>query len=120
MACLHPRGEPVADADREDDSKWPEKNKDGRQELEIRLGNEHISFEVRYNSAAPLADILLADMVADCQNRISCRCHRIRGPRRSPSFLLSRSRSESPCFLLNLLTLQGSRALILLFLSRHS
>ncbi|KAL8746901.1 MAG: hypothetical protein Q9190_001132 [Brigantiaea leucoxantha] len=30
---------------KEDDSKWPEKNKDGRQELEIRLGNEHISFE---------------------------------------------------------------------------
>lgn len=32
---------------REDDSKWPQKNKDGRQELEIRLGSEHISFEVR-------------------------------------------------------------------------
>lgn len=32
--------------DREDDTRWPEKNKDGRQELEIRLGNEHISFEV--------------------------------------------------------------------------
>ena len=32
---------------REDDTKWPEKNKDGRQELEIRLGNEHISFEVK-------------------------------------------------------------------------
>ncbi|KAL9100945.1 MAG: hypothetical protein Q9163_003744 [Psora crenata] len=30
---------------KEDDSKWPEKNKDGKQELEIRLGNEHISFE---------------------------------------------------------------------------
>ncbi|MCJ1418315.1 Protein mago nashi 2 [Xylographa parallela] len=30
---------------KEDDSKWPEKNRDGRQELEIRLGNEHISFE---------------------------------------------------------------------------
>ncbi|EFE40321.1 vesicle-mediated transport protein Vid24, putative [Trichophyton verrucosum HKI 0517] len=30
---------------KEDDSKWPQKNKDGRQELEIRLGNEHISFE---------------------------------------------------------------------------
>ncbi|KAL2120929.1 hypothetical protein VTJ04DRAFT_4956 [Mycothermus thermophilus] len=30
---------------KEDDSKWPTKNKDGRQELEIRLGNEHISFE---------------------------------------------------------------------------
>jgi protein mago nashi len=33
---------------KEDDTKWPQKNKDGRQELEIRLGNEHISFEV-YN-----------------------------------------------------------------------
>ena len=33
---------------KEDDSKWPQKNKDGRQELEIRLGNEHISFEVRF------------------------------------------------------------------------
>jgi protein mago nashi len=32
---------------KEDDSKWPQKNKDGRQELEIRLGNEQISFEVR-------------------------------------------------------------------------
>ena len=31
---------------REDDTKWPQKNKDGRQELEIRMGNEHISFEV--------------------------------------------------------------------------
>jgi protein mago nashi len=30
---------------KEDDTKWPPKNKDGRQELEIRLGNEHISFE---------------------------------------------------------------------------
>ncbi|GAB7343161.1 hypothetical protein MBLNU457_1234t2 [Dothideomycetes sp. NU457] len=29
----------------EDDTKWPQKNKDGRQELEIRIGNEHISFE---------------------------------------------------------------------------
>ncbi|CAI6249961.1 unnamed protein product [Periconia digitata] len=30
---------------KEDDTKWPQKNKDGRQELEIRIGNEHISFE---------------------------------------------------------------------------
>ena len=34
--------------DREDDAKWPQKNKDGRQELEIRLGNDHISFEVGF------------------------------------------------------------------------
>lgn len=32
---------------KEDDSKWPQKNKDGRQELEIRLGSDHIQFEVR-------------------------------------------------------------------------
>jgi protein mago nashi len=32
---------------KEDDTKWPQKNKDGKQELEIRLGSEHISFEVR-------------------------------------------------------------------------
>lgn len=31
---------------KEDDSRWPQKNKDGRQELEIRMGNEHIQFEV--------------------------------------------------------------------------
>ncbi|KAM0448388.1 hypothetical protein ACHAQK_000372 [Fusarium lateritium] len=30
---------------KEDDSKWPQKNKDGRQELEIRIGNDHIAFE---------------------------------------------------------------------------
>ncbi|KAH8649946.1 mago nashi protein [Xylariales sp. PMI_506] len=30
---------------KEDDAKWPQKNKDGRQELEIRWGSEHISFE---------------------------------------------------------------------------
>ena len=30
---------------KEDDSKWPQKNKDGRQELEIRVGSEHIQFE---------------------------------------------------------------------------
>lgn len=37
---------PALTPSREDDSKWPQKNKDGRQELEIRIGNEHISFEV--------------------------------------------------------------------------
>ena len=28
----------------EDDAKWPEPDRTGRQELEIRLGNQHISF----------------------------------------------------------------------------
>nr|CDI56251.1 probable mago nashi protein, exon junction complex [Melanopsichium pennsylvanicum 4] len=31
---------------REDDAKWPKKNSTGRQELEVRLDKEHISFEV--------------------------------------------------------------------------
>ncbi|KAJ9478582.1 putative mago nashi protein, exon junction complex [Pseudozyma hubeiensis] len=30
---------------REDDANWPKKNSTGRQELEVRLGKEHISFE---------------------------------------------------------------------------
>ena len=30
----------------EDDSKWPEPNADGRQELEILLDNKHIFFTV--------------------------------------------------------------------------
>lgn len=40
---------------KEDDTKWPPKNKDGRQELEIRLGNEHISFETA--KIGSLADV---------------------------------------------------------------
>jgi protein mago nashi len=39
---------------KEDDEKWPQKNKDGRQELEIRLGNEHISFEVSHITSPKL------------------------------------------------------------------
>jgi Mago nashi protein len=31
--------------DREDDANWPKKNIVGKQELEIRIGNDHISFE---------------------------------------------------------------------------
>ena len=36
----------IADAGilQEDDSKWPEPDRTGRQELEIIMGNEHISF----------------------------------------------------------------------------
>jgi protein mago nashi len=33
---------------REDDRKWPQPDRVGRQELEIKLGNEHISFTVIY------------------------------------------------------------------------
>lgn len=44
---------------KEDDAKWPPKNKDGRQELEIRLGNQHISFEV--GKIGSLADVQESD-----------------------------------------------------------
>ncbi|KAI5808980.1 Mago nashi protein [Peziza echinospora] len=44
---------------KEDDSKWPPKNKDGRQELEIRLGNEHISFETA--KIGSLVDVNMSD-----------------------------------------------------------
>ncbi|KAJ5301703.1 hypothetical protein PENANT_c002G05025 [Penicillium antarcticum] len=44
---------------KEDDSKWPTKNKDGRQELEIRIGNEHISFETA--KIGSLADVTDSD-----------------------------------------------------------
>jgi hypothetical protein len=33
-------------ARREDDTNWPKKNIVGKQELEIRVGNDHIAFEV--------------------------------------------------------------------------
>lgn len=36
----------VAVITREDDANWPKKNIVGKQELEIRVGNDHISFEV--------------------------------------------------------------------------
>ncbi|KAL8904997.1 MAG: hypothetical protein Q9171_006843 [Xanthocarpia ochracea] len=49
---------------KEDDSKWPEKNKDGRQELEIRLGNEHISFEVHASILAVVRSSLIPDQTA--------------------------------------------------------
>lgn len=37
----------IADSEilKEDDERWPEKNRDGKQELEVRVGKYHISFE---------------------------------------------------------------------------
>ena len=93
---------------REDDSKWPEKNKDGRQELEIRLGNEHISFEV----CPPDHETLkTADAVQDSQNRITSRRYGICGSRRAPGFLLPRPRSQGSCLFAHLAPLQGMDSL---------
>ena len=39
---------------REDDSSWPRKNVVGRQELEVRLDKEHISFEVGHSAVTAM------------------------------------------------------------------
>jgi protein mago nashi len=36
----------ILEISREDDTNWPKKNIVGKQELEIRVGNDHIAFEV--------------------------------------------------------------------------
>lgn len=81
---------------REDDSKWPQKNKDGRQELEIRLGNEHISFEVRFVDPPALTacPFLTFCVFVDRQNWLFGGRDRVRGPGRSPGVLLSCARLE--------------------------
>jgi hypothetical protein len=56
---------------REDDTKWPQKNKDGRQELEIRLGSEHISFEVYL--CKPAADDGSMLTGPDCEDWLAAR-----------------------------------------------
>lgn len=82
---------------REDDSKWPQKNKDGRQELEIRLGNDHISFEVRivHSQARVSIRITSTDKPPDSQDRITGGCDGICRSGGAPSLLLPRSRFES-------------------------
>ena len=97
---------------KEDDSKWPQKNKDGRQELEIRLGNEQISFEVRTEKFKPPAST--ADDCIDCQNRVAGRRDRVGRSRRAPRFLLSCARSQGTCLLAYILTFQGEPSIDLL------
>jgi protein mago nashi len=42
---------------KEDDQNWPKKNVVGKQELEVKLGNYHISFEVSFSTR--LSDLKL-------------------------------------------------------------
>lgn len=96
---------------REDDSKWPEKNKDGRQELEIRLGNEHISFEVRCVTHQPGESLLMLD-TPDCEDWFFGRRHRICGSRGPTGILLFGTGSQSACFLADIPPLQGNAIVI--------
>ncbi|CED84809.1 mago nashi [Phaffia rhodozyma] len=45
----------ASDVVKEDDAKWPKKGQQGKQELEIRIGNDHISFETA--KLGSLADV---------------------------------------------------------------
>ena len=63
---------------REDDTKWPQKNKDGRQELEIRMGSEHISFEVIITILDLIrSDLAYADGDVDGEDWIAGGCERV-------------------------------------------
>lgn len=77
---------------REDDTQWPRKNIVGKQELEIRLGNEHISFEVSRSIAPRLTRTDSASV--DCQNRIPERRAGFAGPGWTASVLLFDSGSQ--------------------------
>jgi len=71
------RTQPSANqSSREDDTKWPQKNKDGRQELEIRLGSEHISFEVGLTMPMTCLDIDDCRLQRSAPSR-TCRTRRI-------------------------------------------
>lgn len=45
-SSIQSRSDIVTQLHREDDTNWPQKSVVGKQELEIRLGNSHISFEL--------------------------------------------------------------------------
>lgn len=92
---------------REDDSKWPQKNKDGRQELEIRMGSEHISFEVHINNNLRLQLHTDPAPCLDGQNWLSGRCYRISRPRGPSCVLLPCPRSEGTGLLSHCITFQN-------------
>lgn len=79
---------------REDDTQWPRKNIVGKQELEIRLGNEHISFEVSLPESQRTVGDSWLTCPSDCQNRILERRAGLAGPGWTEGFLLSHSGSQ--------------------------
>ena len=72
---------------KEDDQNWPSPDREGRQELEIKLGNEHIAF-----NCAKIGSLF--------------ECSRESRSRRSSNLLLSRSRFKMSCLFVNYSSLQ--------------
>lgn len=85
-----------ADDDREDDAQWPKKNVVGRQELEVRIDKDHISFETA--KIGSLAD------VNDSEDAEGLRVFYYLVQDLKVSFWLP-SANSSQCFVLSLITL---------------
>ena len=90
---------------KEDDKNWPEPNRDGRQEFEVVMGNQHISFAVRgvhtrHHAAHHRLSLSHLDLVgacaADCQDRLVAGRSGEHRPRGSTHLLLPRAGSQVP------------------------
>ena len=102
---------------REDDKNWPEPNQDGRQEFEVVIGNQHISFAVRTpcSSAAPptpgerglplLTPPPPAHPCTDGQDRLAARRTRVDGSGRLADLLLPDPGPQMPRLLVDRLAL---------------
>lgn len=77
---------------KEDDKLWPQANRDGRQELEIIYGGEHICFSV----IRTMAFFIFISFVVDCKDWVAYKCTGQPGPRGPPRLLLSSARPEIP------------------------
>lgn len=94
---------------KEDDAKWPPRNRDGKQELEIRIGKYHISFEV----SRGLLDAFFVphtNLLLDGQDWVSQRRAKERRPGRPARVLLPRQRSQGVGFFINIPAFQGEYA----------
>lgn len=92
---------------KEDDSRWPQKNKDGRQELEIRLGSDHIQFEVGDLVLAAYTSKVLMGVLLDSKNWVSWRCNRLGRSGRPQSVLLPGAGPQGTGVLADLVAFQG-------------
>ncbi|KAK4686012.1 protein mago nashi, partial [Tremellales sp. Uapishka_1] len=84
---------------KEDDVAWPKKNIVGRQELEVRIDKEHISFEASSTSGLTTSAILTRQSIADGQDWLISRRERVGGCGRIESVLLSGPGFEVPYLL---------------------
>jgi hypothetical protein len=78
---------------KEDDKHWPPPDKIGRQELEIKMNREHISFTVGIGCVFSFLIVRVLFLIV-VQNRFTAKCSRERRSGRFPNFLLFDPRLE--------------------------